>query len=85
LGRIAGKIARQRNDVVLTRKFCDFGGEDQVLHDLREKLASPRCAAARDGFGAARQTLHPRGTAIVVGMAIQFLVLANSAVSAALI
>jgi hypothetical protein len=35
LGRIAGKIARQRNDVVLTREFRDLGGEDQVLRDSR--------------------------------------------------
>lgn len=47
--RIAGRIARKRDDVFLPREFADLGGEDQVLRALRGLVRDGRLV--RLGYG----------------------------------
>ncbi len=47
--RIGDRIARRRDDVFLTREFCDLGGEDQVLRALRDLVREGQLV--RLGYG----------------------------------
>lgn len=47
--KVAGRIARKRDDVFLTREFADLGGEDQVLRALRTLVREGRLM--RLGYG----------------------------------